>query len=66
MHPHLFVSDDPPPDRCSPTLGDFGGAIGAVLLFDDSRRHSGSQGLRQPPWPVSRWLAASGPQVPGS
>ena len=27
---------------------------------------SGSHGLRQAPWPASRWLAASGPQDPGS
>jgi len=33
MHPHLFVSDDPPPVRLA-ELGDLGGAIGASLLFD--------------------------------
>ena len=34
MHPHLFVSDDPPPIHLA-QLGDLGGAIGASLLFDD-------------------------------
>ena len=33
MHPHLFVSDDPPPVILA-SLGDLGGAIGASLLFD--------------------------------
>ena len=34
MHKHLFV-DDNPPDMHVAELGDFGGAIGASLLFDD-------------------------------
>jgi glucokinase len=33
MHPHLFVSDNPPPVLLA-NLGDLGGAIGASLLFD--------------------------------
>ena len=34
MHPHLFVSDDPPAVHLA-ELGDLGGAIGASLLFDE-------------------------------
>ena len=35
--------------------GPFGGDVAVAV--------SGSQGLRQPPWPVSRWLAAPGPSA---
>jgi glucokinase len=35
MHKHLFVDDDPPAMHVA-QLGDFGGAIGASLLFDQS------------------------------
>ena len=34
MHPHLFVSDDPPAVHLA-ELGDLGGAIGASLLLDE-------------------------------
>jgi glucokinase len=35
MHKHLFVDDNPPAMHVA-QLGDFGGAIGATLLFDES------------------------------
>jgi glucokinase len=35
MHKHLFVEDNPPAMHVA-QLGDFGGAIGATLLFDQS------------------------------
>ncbi len=34
MHTHLFNDDDPPAIVLA-ELGDFGGAIGATLLFDE-------------------------------
>jgi glucokinase len=34
MAPHLFVDDNPPAMHVA-ALGDFGGAIGASLLFDE-------------------------------
>jgi glucokinase len=34
MHAHLFLDNEPPAIELA-ALGDFGGAIGASLLFDD-------------------------------
>jgi glucokinase len=46
MHKHLFVDDNPPAMHVA-QLGDFGGAIGATLLFDPSagtaRRRTGTR-----------------------
>ena len=52
--------------RCTSPRSATSAARSAPRCSSTSSLAPGSQGLRQPPWPVSRWLADSGPQLPGS